>query len=109
MQQAKSAKDIAFEKERNKLKKEIRELERQLIEKNQLLAKNEAEIKQREEELLQKIAEQEEWIERLLEYTELSKEDLQEVIEGEKTKAEVANKIKQFASIGDALFGLGRY
>lgn len=75
-----TAKDLAFERERltwrrklraeqenhNKTKEQIRELERQLEEKDDLLrSKND-------------------WIERLLEYTELDRDDVAEVVEKQK-------------------------
>lgn len=72
----KSAKDIAFDKERRKFQKRIRELEEQLAERdNEILnlkeQLSESEIK-------------DDWIERLLEYTEMSKEDLKAMIEKDK-------------------------
>ena len=72
MSNKKSPKDIAFEKERVKFRGLIRELEREI--KNEKIEKL-----QLKEQLTEKEIEIEGlklWIERLLEYTELSKEDI---------------------------------
>lgn len=89
MKQNKSAKDIAFDKERKKFRKEIRNLQYQIMDlDNQIKELNEV-IFERENELQQ----QAEWIDRLLEYTEISKEDLQKLIEIEKDKAEIRERV----------------
>ena len=89
MKQQKSAKDIAFENERVKFRKEIRSLQYQIMDMdNQIKELNEV-IFERENELRQ----QAEWIDRLLEYTEISKEDLQALIESEKDKAEIRERV----------------
>ena len=89
MKQQKSAKDIAFEKERAKFRKEIKGLQYQIMDMdNQIKELNEI-IFERENELRQ----QAEWIDRLLEYMEISKEDLQALIESEKDKAEIRERI----------------
>ena len=89
MKQKKAAKDIAFEKEREKLRSEIRNLKYQVEYRDRQIAELNETIQQREEELLR----QEGWIRRLLEYTEISKEDLQSLIESEKDKAEIRERI----------------
>ena len=89
MKQKKSAKDIAFENERVKFRKEIRSLQYQIMDMdNQIKELNEI-ILDRENELRQ----QSEWIDRLLEYMEISKEDLQSLIKSEKDKAEIRERI----------------
>ena len=89
MKQQKSAKDIAFEKERAKFRSEIRSLQYQIMDMdNQIKELNEV-IFDRENELRQ----QSEWIDRLLEYMEISKEDLQSLIKSEKDKAEIRERI----------------
>lgn len=92
----KSAKDIAFEKERAKFRSEIRNLQyqiayrdRQIEELNETISQREAELFKQEEELFK----QEDWIRRLLEYTEMSKKDLQMLIKSEKDKAEIREKV----------------
>lgn len=85
----KSAKDIAFDKEREKFRSEIRNLKHQINDKDKKIVELEEKIRQKEEEI-EKINE---WNERLLEYTEISKEDLKKLIESEKENAEVREKM----------------
>ena len=89
MKQQKSAKDIAFEKERAKFRSEIRNLQYQIAYRDKQIKELNETISQRESELFK----QEDWIRRLLEYTEMSKEDLQKLIESEKDKAEIRERI----------------
>ena len=95
----KSAKDIAFEKERAKFRSKIRELTSCLNDKQKEIDILNKEIKEKEETIIQ----QEEWIERLLEYTEMSKEDLQKLINSEKDKAEVREKIISLFEMGNKI------
>lgn len=81
----KSAKDIAFDKERQKLCSKIRSLEALLVQRDKQLVELQEIIRQKETEL----TEAKDWIDRLLEYTEMSKEDLQELIKDTREKAEV--------------------
>lgn len=85
----KSAKDIAFDKERANFRSEIRNLKYQIEYRDKQIEELGETVCQREEELFKL----NEWIERLLEYTEISKEDLKKLIESEKEKAEVREKI----------------
>lgn len=89
MKQQKSAKDIAFEKERSKFRKEIKCLQYQIMDMDKQIKELNEVIFERENELRQ----QAEWIDRLLEYTEVSKEDLQKLIESEKDKAEIRERV----------------
>lgn len=93
----KSAKDIAFDKERAKFRSEIRNLteclnnkQKQIDELNEAIREKDAVISQ-----------QKEWIERLLEYMELSEEDMKQLIEKDKKTAEI---IDNFASM-QRIFG----
>ena len=73
--QKKSAKDIAFEKERCQYKKKIRELD-------QCLSKTKAEtddLRQHVASLESENARLQDWVDRLLEYTELSEEDFRSI------------------------------
>ena len=89
MKQHKSAKDIAFEKERAKFRSEIRRLTDSLNDKqNQIDGLHEI-IREKDNVIRQ----QKEWIDRLLEYTEMSNEDLQALIESEKSKAEIRERV----------------
>lgn len=89
MKQNKSAKDIAFEKERQKFRSEIRNLTNCLNDKQKQINELNEMVKEKEEVICQ----QKEWIDRLLEYTEMSKKDLQALIESEKDKAEIRERI----------------
>lgn len=89
----KSAKDIAFEKEREKCRKKIRELERQVADYQLSLIQKENELNVLRQQIMQK----EDWINRLLEYTELSEEDMKALLEKEKAKASV---LKTFGELG---------
>ena len=92
MSTKKSPKDMAFEKERAKYRGQIRELEREI--KNIKIEK--IQLKEQLSELEQEIEGLKNWIERLLEYTELSEEDMKKIVLKDKLNAEVAS---QMASI----------
>ena len=81
----KSAKDIAFDKERASFRKQIRELERKVSNKDSEIRKLKEVISQKEMEM----AEKDDWIRRLLEYMDLSEKDLKKFIENEKIKADI--------------------
>ena len=81
----KSAKDIAFDKERASFRKQIRELEREVSNKDSEIRKLKEVISQKEMEM----AEKDDWIRRLLEYMDLSDKDLKKFIENEKIKADI--------------------
>ncbi len=85
MKQKRSAKDIAFEKERMEFRSEIKHLKKSLNEQQiQMNALNEI-IRQQEMTIL----EQTDWINRLLEYTELSETDMKMKIQREKAMCEM--------------------
>lgn len=85
MNKKKSAKDIAFDKERAAFRKTIRELEREVSNKELEIRKLKDAISQKENEM----AEKDDWIRRLLEYMDLSEDDLKKFIENEKIKADI--------------------
>ena len=91
----KSPKDVAFEKERNKYKKQIRELELTLKRKEEIVEKLQKIIDEKDENIRQ----QKDWIERLLQYTKLSEEDVKRAIEGQKKMGELAYCISEIFSI----------
>lgn len=101
MKNNKSAKDLAFEKERAKYRQQINELERQI--KKAEIEKLEAEEKLRESE--QKCEELKDWIDRLLKYTEMSEEDMKKFIEKERQSAEVMEHLDNFLSFGKMFSG----
>lgn len=89
MKQKKSAKDIAFENERVRFRSEIRNLTDCLNDKQKQIDGLNETVREQDDVIRQ----QKEWIDRLLEYTEMSKEDLQKLIESEKDKAEIRERI----------------
>lgn len=86
----KSAKDIAFEKERIKYRQHIRELEKQINENNLHISSLEKTISMKNED----IRVLNEWNDRLLEYTEMTKEDLQTMINHDKSVNEITDQLK---------------
>lgn len=101
MSNSKSAKDLAFEKERAKYRKQINELERQV--RKAKVEKLETEEKLREAE--RNCEELQDWIERLLNYTEMSEEDMKKIIEKEKQAADAMEHLNRFLGIGRRLGG----
>ena len=89
MAKKQSAKDLAFEKERSKFRSEIRKLTDCLNDKEKQIDGLNETVREKDEVIRQ----QEEWIFRLLEYTELSKEELQNLIESEKDKAKIRESV----------------
>ena len=84
-----------FAKERDKYLKCIKSLEQQLenAHNDTRLYRTRSELYERENEELKN------WIERLLEYTELSKEDIKAACEKDKRLAEAARWLTQFSNI----------
>lgn len=101
MKQKQSAKDLAFEKERAKFRKKIRDLEHEINNLKLLYMQKENELRVVNSQLSQK----EDWIRRLLEYTELSEDDMKAIIDKEKSVAKVA---KMFNELGSAILSIYR-
>lgn len=95
MKSNKSAKDLAFDKERAKYRHEIRDLQREVKEN---LREVEA-LNQKISELEESIREKDEWINRLLEYTELTEEDMKKQIRKDKSVSEVIDHMEEMNSI----------
>lgn len=96
-----SSKDIAFEKERAKYRKEIRSLEYDVSALRVAVMQKDNELNLLRNELEQKS----DWIRRLLEYTELSEEDMRTIIDKEKNKAAV---MKMFGELSGVISGIYR-
>lgn len=79
-----------FEKKRVKYESEIRHLTDIVSEQNKIISKNEQQISALETENTQL----KDWVERLLEYTELSKEDIKAVCEKDKRLGESLELLK---------------
>lgn len=106
MQNKKSAKDIAFDKERAKFRKQIRELERE----NRSFASTVMDLNGMLQERDAKIDELQDWIRRLLEYTELSEDDMRKIIQKDKDAAEILEELTDIEKVMSRLgfFG-GRF
>lgn len=93
MDKKKSAKDIAFDKERTKFRSEIKKLQYEINNKNTEISELKLTLSQKENEIVEK----DDWIQRLLKYMDLSEEDLKKFIEKEKMECTV---IKNISDIG---------
>lgn len=89
MKKTKSAKDLAFDKERAKYRKEIRELNSLVSKQNINIDRLKQDIDRKDMELVEK----NEWIRRLLEYMDMSEEDMRKIIQKDKTMAEAAERL----------------
>ena len=100
MKKTKSAKDLAFDKERAKYRKEIREL-------NSLVSKQNINIDRVKQDINRKdmeLAEKDEWIRRLLEYMDMSEEDMRKIIQKDKTMAEAAERLSDINKVVSRFF-----
>lgn len=100
MKPKKSAKDIAFDKERAKYRKEIRELEHDVSALRLAVMQKDNEMRVLQNELEQKS----DWIRRLLEYTELSEDDMRAIIDKEKNKAAVMKMFGELSGIISSVY-----
>lgn len=90
----KSAKDAAFERERARWRKEINALQRKSNEKDVKIFKLEEAIQEAE----RAIREKDEWIERLLLYTELSKDQLRELLQAQERNKELTESLRSIVN-----------
>lgn len=100
MKKTKSAKDLAFDKERAKYRKEIREL-------NSLVSKQNINIDRLKQDIDRKdmeLAEKDEWIRRLLEYMDMSEEDMRKIIQKDKTMSESAERLSDINKMVSRFF-----
>ena len=86
---------MAFERERAKYRKQIRELQSELRAKEARIADLKEELSTKETE----ITEKEDWIRRLLEYTELSPEELKNLLEKEKATADIMDELSKIQDV----------
>lgn len=98
----KTAKDLAFERERAKYGRQIRDLETRLRQKDNDVLELQKQLREAES----KIESLQDWVDRLLEYTNMSEEDIKTIVQKDKDAAEALSMMK-------GLFGLassfGRY
>ena len=100
MKKTKSAKDLAFDKERAKYRKEIREL-------NSLVSRQSIDIDRLKQDIDRKdmeLVEKNEWIRRLLEYMDMSEEDMRKIIQKDKTMAEAAERLSDINNMFSRFF-----
>ena len=95
MKNKKSAKDLAFERERAKFRKEIRELERENASLSLTLIERNVEIQEAEEEIRQL----KNWVQRLLEYMDMPEEEMRKRIENERAKDKMLDTLGEFGQI----------
>ena len=100
MKKSKSAKDISFDKERAKYRKEIRELNSQVIKQRIDIDRLKQDIGRKDIE----IAEKDEWIRRLLEYMDMSEEDMRKIIQKDKTMSEFAERLSDINKMVSRFF-----
>lgn len=100
MKKTKSAKDLAFDKERAKYRKEIRELNSLVSKQNINIDRLKQDIDRKDMELVEK----DEWIRRLLEYMDMSEEDMRKIIQKDKTVAEAAEHLTDINKMVSRLF-----
>lgn len=91
MKNNKSSKDLAFDKERAKYRHEISNLQREIKENLHKIEVLNRKIFEPEESIRQK----DEWIKRLLEYTELSEEDIKIQIKKDRNMSELINHMQE--------------
>lgn len=100
MKKTKSAKDLAFDKERAKYRKEIRELNSLVSKQNINIDRLKQDIDRKDMELVEKG----EWIRRLLEYMDMSEEDMRKIIQKDKTMAEAAERLSDINKMVSRFF-----
>lgn len=91
----KSAKDMAFEKERGKFRSEIRTLEARCSDLQSKVKKMEDTIRENEET----IRKQADWIERLLAYTDISEDEMKKLVSMEKDKLALNEHFRELFSL----------
>lgn len=95
MKNNKSAKDIAFEKERIKFRKDIKDLEEKLHQSKIKVANLNQTLQDKDSE----IERLNDWIARLLEYMNLSEEDMKKIIQKDKDMATIVQNIMPMFSL----------
>lgn len=95
-----SAKDIAFDREREKYRKEIKDRDTLITELRYLVKQLEESVRERDN----KIAERNDWIRRLLEYMDLSEDDMKKIIQKDRNMAEVSQRLLDMDRLVSGLF-----
>lgn len=101
MEKQKSKKDLAFERERAKYRHEISTLQREIKENLRYIELLNQKILELEESIRQK----DDWIFRLLKYTELSEEDMKSQIQKDRNVSEVISHMEEMNGM---IFGFSK-
>lgn len=91
MEKKKSKKDLAFEKERISFRRQIRELTEQLSSEKRKYSDEIEELQKKLDGSEEELRKMKEWNDRLLEYMDLSKEEMRIIIKKDKTVAKICN------------------
>lgn len=98
----KTAKDLAFDRERAKYERQIRDLKTELRKRdNDIL-----EVRNQLREAESKCESLQDWVNRLLDYTNMSEEDMKTIVQKDKDAAEAFSMMKGLFGIAS---GLSRY
>lgn len=96
----KSAKDIAFDKERAKFRHEIGALNHTIKERDATIRDLNDQIAKLESET----ARQQDWINRLLEYMDLPEEDFKKLLEAQKSHQELQELLQPFSRMFQLMY-----
>ena len=91
----KTAKDLAFDRERAKYGKQIKDLKAELKQKDGEIL----ELRNRIDEAEAKCESLQDWVNRLLEYTDMSEDDMKKIIQKDKDSAEVMERANALLGI----------
>lgn len=94
----KTAKDMAFDRERAKYGRQIRELETKLKQKDNDVLELQKQLKEAES----KIESLQDWVDRLLDYTNMSEEDMKTIVQKDKDAAEVMSMMKGLLGVASS-------
>lgn len=95
MKNKKSAKDLAFERERAKFRKEIRALKRESTSLARLVDERDIQIQKANEEIRQL----KDWVQRLLEYMDMSEDEMRKRIENERAKDKTLDTLGELGQV----------
>lgn len=82
-------KDLAFDRERAKYRKEIRERDSTIIHQLSKISELETELREAND----KIAQQQDWIKRLLEYMDMPEDEMKKRIQNERVKDDIIDRL----------------
>lgn len=98
----KTAKDLAFDRERAKYGRQIRDLENKLKQKDNDILELQKQLREAES----KCESLQEWVDRLLDYTNMSEDDMKVIVQKDKDAAEAMSMMKGLLGVASSF---GRY